>query len=887
MKASLPGRRRPTRRLLWPTIVCIIGALVLVSITWLQYRASAIYSETLKSAITQLTKESGVSLGEEKTRQETLKLRLENEQRAAFLQTVLGTLSTTIGIVVALAGIWTGFGQYMNSRERERLDRASNDLEKLWEGIGSTGNSNAQAAAIAALQHFISPENAEYHGRVAAVLALVCRIQNRPKIVDETLKPIVEFAMREITDSMRQVSWQAAILRSANFSELDLTGFDFRDAHLHEANFRRSTLTKARFDAAKLIRASFEEASTGEACFEYADLADANFRMTLMKGANLRHIQVMNMNLREAQVQGAQFSLYDTDWRLMKDWRTATFSPGLREQLIAKYGPQVEGPRVLMLLWEFLPNVTGGQWTAVYHLLRNLRSQGSNISVAVPHASKDVSFFEFGNEISLLPVGGTNPTKSQTYTTYDDSGSQPTERYDRRTSSETAVYSLYGTAVEMADWFAAAVVETIEREELQFDVVHAHDWLTFRAADQITKKFDWPWVAHFHSTERDRRGERVSGDIEEIERRACDVADAIITPSYVTQTALANCYAVQREKIHVVPNCLSKEDLPFRPPYRNRLARKIVFMGRLTEQKGPDLFVTAANLTLQRNENIRFVAFGTGDMRSRLEQSASLPEREIISLPDPERVPATEKGSLQRLSSPVEILSVAPADRDPETGEIRPYKARTGEQAEELVEFLLSRGFVAHALNTGVFFDDFDNMHEAGVYSHAALIEGDIPDGVRAWYCIVANGLQRPTRGLFPKRVIVEFLGETPWKNRKRSLQDASLIIVPSRAEPFGMIVLEAMELGIPVLFERSAGVGEVVHSGIQIEGANADDLSSKIIELLEDEEKWREAAEAGLREASEYPARGYEKMISSLWGELMNARKSDAHYPERSSHRL
>ena len=113
-----------------------------------------------------------------------------------------------------------------------------------------------------------------------------------------------------------------------------------------------------------------------------------------------------------------------------------------------------------------------------------------------------------------------------------------------------------------------------------------------------------------------------------------------------------------------------------------------------------------------------------------------------------------------------------------------------------------------------------------------------------------------------------------PWTKRAEVFRDASLVVVPSRSEPFGMVVLEAMQQGVPVLFDRAAGVGEFIKAGIRIESSATEKVGRKVVELLGDQAKWQEEAVTALREVAEYPARGYEEKLMTLWANLVRAPK-------------
>jgi hypothetical protein len=109
-------------------------------------------------------------IDEEKTRQEIIKLRLENEQQTLFLRTLLVNLGSTVGVIVALSGAWVGLSQYFGARRKEQVDRLANDLNKLWDGLTSD-DENIRAGSIAGLRHFLSPDKKEFHERVASALS--------------------------------------------------------------------------------------------------------------------------------------------------------------------------------------------------------------------------------------------------------------------------------------------------------------------------------------------------------------------------------------------------------------------------------------------------------------------------------------------------------------------------------------------------------------------------------------------------------------------------------------------------------------------------------------------------------------------------------------------
>lgn len=158
-----------------------------------------------------------------------------------------------------------------------------------------------------------------------------------------------------------------------------------------------------------------------------------------------------------------------------------------------------------------------------------------------------------------------------------------------------------------------------------FDIIHAHDWLTYLAgvaAKQVSGK---KLVIHVHATEFDRSGENVNQLVYDIERYGMDNADKIIAVSELTRQTVINRYGQPPEKVKVVHNgVIPKKGEEFQ--YKKNVKEKIVtFLGRITFQKGPEYFIEAAAKVLQKTDNVRFVMAGSGDMlRKMIRRAAAL-----------------------------------------------------------------------------------------------------------------------------------------------------------------------------------------------------------------------------------------------------------------------
>jgi len=153
----------------------------------------------------------------------------------------------------------------------------------------------------------------------------------------------------------------------------------------------------------------------------------------------------------------------------------------------------------------------------------------------------------------------------------------------------------------------------------EFDIIHAHDWLTYYAGVASKIASGKPLVVHVHATEFDRSGENVNQEVYDIERFGMDNADKIVAVSYYTRNIIINRYGQDPDKVVVVHNAVNKDKSIESFGIKKSVKEKIVlFLGRITMQKGPDYFLEAANIVARKVKNVRFVMAGSGDMLPRM-----------------------------------------------------------------------------------------------------------------------------------------------------------------------------------------------------------------------------------------------------------------------------
>jgi glycosyltransferase involved in cell wall biosynthesis len=172
-----------------------------------------------------------------------------------------------------------------------------------------------------------------------------------------------------------------------------------------------------------------------------------------------------------------------------------------------------------------------------------------------------------------------------------------------------------GDVIADSQRYARLVVRLCRQE--QFDVVHAHDWMTYPAGMAIARLTGKPLVTHIHSTEFDRSGEHVNQRVYDIERRGMHAAMKIVAVSMLTKKICVNRYGLDGEKIEVVYNGIESNGHPEMVKRIEQRDKIVLFLGRITMQKGPEYFIAAAKRVLEKMDDVKFIIAGSGDLARR------------------------------------------------------------------------------------------------------------------------------------------------------------------------------------------------------------------------------------------------------------------------------
>jgi glycogen(starch) synthase len=293
--------------------------------------------------------------------------------------------------------------------------------------------------------------------------------------------------------------------------------------------------------------------------------------------------------------------------------------------------------RVLMFGWEFPPHITGGLGTACYGLTKGLSKHGTEIIFVVPKAYgdedqqaasirnasgipfdlKDEEYKTFWEHIKYLEVGSNIiPYVSPEYFTKMTEETKKTgEAFTSRVFSKNYEFSgTYGKNL-MEEVARYALIASALALKENFDIIHAHDWLTYPAGIAAKKSSGKKLVVHMHATEFDRTGGNVNQQVYDIERQGMEEADAVITVSNLTRNIVIEKYGISPDKVFTVHNAVDQNNRKDLGGVQKHFKEKLVtFLGRITFQKGPDYFIEAAYKVLQKDENVRFAMAGSGDM---------------------------------------------------------------------------------------------------------------------------------------------------------------------------------------------------------------------------------------------------------------------------------
>lgn len=298
--------------------------------------------------------------------------------------------------------------------------------------------------------------------------------------------------------------------------------------------------------------------------------------------------------------------------------------------------------KILMLGWEFPPVINGGLGVACLGISKAL-SKKADLTLILPKLDPDFALKNVEliglNQLELEDVKETFieseylekfkveyiKTTLNPYNTSQELVSEATQVKKTtvnkvKRSNDLAFFkqngdSSYGNDL-IAKVIAYAKYAVSLAEDMDFDVIHAHDWMTFLAGVEIKKRSGKPLALHVHALDYDRGGSETRSWVYNVEKDAMIDADVIIPVSNYTGKVITEYYGIDTSKIHPIHNGVDPVDIiKVKKGFPEHM---VLFLGRLTAQKGPEFFLDIAEKVIAKNDKVRFVVAGTGDKLKRL-----------------------------------------------------------------------------------------------------------------------------------------------------------------------------------------------------------------------------------------------------------------------------
>lgn len=285
-------------------------------------------------------------------------------------------------------------------------------------------------------------------------------------------------------------------------------------------------------------------------------------------------------------------------------------------------------PKILMLTGHLSGHISGGMGVAASEIAQHLAAI-SNL-----HLIKSGNE-EFPSVKNVYTISAAAPAhKVVTYSVFPGMQKEITQfdflispyrtdeyhhkhkhHYQTDSSVLEVIESIEPTYLEEVAFYNQKIVELAQT--LVFDIIYCHDWTTFQAGISLKLLTGKKLVLHIHSLETDRKPENKNPNIYYLERKAMDYADSVITVSDYTRNEIRKNYEIYPGKIQVVHNAFVPLQIAKKENPTGEM--NVLFMGRLTRQKGIDSFISIAEMVYKKYPYVQFIIAGEGELRTDIE----------------------------------------------------------------------------------------------------------------------------------------------------------------------------------------------------------------------------------------------------------------------------
>lgn len=274
-----------------------------------------------------------------------------------------------------------------------------------------------------------------------------------------------------------------------------------------------------------------------------------------------------------------------------------------------------------MLGWELPPHNSGGLGVACYHLAKALSLQGTSIDFVVPYDAphENIDFMDIHSATKLSPLH-----------------KMGMGAYDSKTVIGQEPVNVPGaTDIRGVQKIYTKFVEEFVTKDVEYDAIHAHDWLTIEAGIRAKQLTDAPLIVHVHATEFDRAGGNPGNPIvHEIEYQGLIVADRILAVSQITKDIIVQKYGIPSDKVEVMHNAIDVDSFNDGYEYDRRTYAYletlksegyivISAVTRFTIQKGLEYLVRATAKAASKYDRIALLMAGDGEQRDELIELAA------------------------------------------------------------------------------------------------------------------------------------------------------------------------------------------------------------------------------------------------------------------------